>query len=259
MKKVVHERYYGNEKKPKNPFSNCKTPAEVFNLSRRIANETNLTLKRFGVVCSNDGDVLLKGEKHKIFNVEELIERDKITKDKNLIRYGRTEDKSESKDVAVNKGDASGLEKHYKRDYFLPLIDMLSAVSNQFLQHEGIPLEVLGGMKIYCRKGVWPPTQDKLYSFFKAYLQERAHFIKEQKGVLDIGTGTGILSFILQKFLDKDEVIHAVDLNDEAIKTASMNRSILNCEQNIKTHNFDIRMMSKFSDSQLDLFLKKEK
>lgn len=137
-KSAVIERYYGTKKKPKNPFQNCKTPVEVFHLSRRISAEIGTTLRRIGVVCNEEGQIQLKAESgHKVFNIEKYI----LTPE--LKKSPEPSDKSNKQ-----------IEKYFKRDYFLPFYDFLTAMSNQNMQHQGIQLEALNGQRIFCRAGV---------------------------------------------------------------------------------------------------------
>lgn len=161
------ERYYGTTKKPKNPFQNCKTPTEVFHLSRRISAEMGNTLRRIGVVCNEEGQIQLKGDSgHKIFNLQKFIE---------------TKKKSQEIPEKQNKQ----IEKYYKRDYFLPFYDYLTAISNQNMQHQGIQLESLNGQRIFCRAGVisnfkrsgLPPTSDS--TIFSKRISLRGHIILE--------------------------------------------------------------------------------
>lgn len=247
VKGQVFETYYGTKARPKDPFRNCQTPSEIFNLTRRIQAEISLKLKRIGVICSNDGDVCLKGEQHKIMNIDQVMRQ-----------RGKSETTGEHTSAdseLAKKDDLSSAEKFYKRDNFLPMIDMLQTISGQFLQHEGIKLDVLKGAKIHCRPGVWPPTYERLYDFYRAYLEDRTHLIKELQGVLEIGTGTGVLSAILSKYVGKPEVIHTIEINPEAVKTADMNKSILNLDSKIKNTKGDIRILSEMNDEQLDGWL----
>ena len=85
-------------------------------------------------MCSEEGVVSMKGGTQKIFNVEKII-----------TRYPETK---------TEQNEDKGVEKFYKRDYFLPLYDMLTAISTQNLQNEGIQLEALNGQNLYCRNGV---------------------------------------------------------------------------------------------------------
>lgn len=246
VKKDLHEQYFGDEKRPKNPFKNCKSALEVFHLSRRIQAEIGMTLRRIGIICSEEGEIRLKGDTKKIFQVEKFIT-------------------PAGSQLPAQKQDATGVEKYYKRDYFLPLYDMLTALSTQNLQHEGIQLEALNGQRLYCRKGVistqqvWPPTHERLYNFFKSYLEDKAHFFKELEGILEIGCGTGALSMILSKYTKKKETIHTLDVNPEAVKTVDMNKNILGIQDRITSVQADIKTLASMSDSQLSTFFENHK
>ena len=86
------------------------------------------------MICSEEGEAKFKGQNTKIFQVEKF--------------FG-------SKETNASKESTStSVEKYYKRDYFLPLYDMLTGLSTQNLQHEGVQLEALNGQRLYCRTGV---------------------------------------------------------------------------------------------------------
>lgn len=254
MKAILTEVYYGTRKRPKNPFRNCKSPKEIFNLSRRISLEINGKLKRIGAVCTEAGEVLLKGEQHKILDINRLAE---FTAEEPVKTpaAGTTFKPASTTELSTEQAKAD-MEKYYKRDYFLPVTTMLTAVSLQNLQFEGVKLDSMGGLKLYSRKGVWPPTFDRIYSLYRAYLDERSHFLKEVSGVLDVGTGSGVLAYILHKYLDKEQVIHAIDINPEAIKTVAMNSNILNLQHKINPVLLDFAELADLSDKDCDKVLK---
>jgi len=58
---MVEEFYYGTETRPKNPFKKCTSPAEIYNLSRRISIEQKNFLQRICIIVSNNGNLRLKG------------------------------------------------------------------------------------------------------------------------------------------------------------------------------------------------------
>lgn len=140
VKKDIHKKYYGTDKKPINPFKNCKSPFEIYHLSRRITMDINSKLNRIGVICTLEGSVLLKGEQHKILDMQSLISK---------LKYKRIDD-NDSKDVV----DIKESNKYFKRDIFLPMIELLSTISLQNMTIEGISMDVLNGKKLYGKRGV---------------------------------------------------------------------------------------------------------
>lgn len=61
MDKLMNELYFGTIKKPKNPFSKCKSANEVFNLNRKILIEKKNLLDRLCMVVNYDGSLRVKG------------------------------------------------------------------------------------------------------------------------------------------------------------------------------------------------------
>lgn len=251
VKQLIYGIYYGTEKRPRNPFKNSKSPKEVFNLSRKISLEIELFLRRLGVHCTADGDVLLKGENHKILNIEKLM-----TKLSTVQSKPQLEDPPKDSTAVSTEFEEANIEKFYKRDYFVPMIDVLAEISGQFLQQEGITLGVLGGKKIYVKDTVWPPTYERIYALFKSYLTERAHFIKECETVLDVGTGSGILPIILSQFTKSSTKIHAIDINEEALKSVDINKHIFNIGERVNTAKIDICELSNQTDKDSNKMLK---
>lgn len=88
------------------------------------------------MICTESGEIRMKDSSSKVFNIE---------------KYLKKQDTGETKSAESNDKD---IEKYYKREYFLPIYDMLTAVSSQNLQHEGVQIEALNGQRLYCRKGV---------------------------------------------------------------------------------------------------------
>lgn len=246
IKKILFDSYYGQ--KSGNPFRNCKAPSDIFHMARRISLEISMQLRKIGVVCTATGDVLLKGEQHKILDMEALSNSAHF-----LDKSGQPGSEVVSPDTA---------EKFYKRDLFLPVVDLLSTVSQQNLQIEGVKVEALNGKKLYCRRGVgaahqvWPPTHDRLFKLFKSFIDEKAFFMKEVKGVLEVGCGSGVLSFIALQLLNKKEKVHCFDLNLEAVKTVQMNKNILDLQDRVNEFKADVNMLATFDDSQFEYFAK---
>ena len=61
-KKKLYEQFYGTNKKPRNPFKNCKTNKDVFNLSRRIKMQIKSFLGRICMIVDYDATLRIKGE-----------------------------------------------------------------------------------------------------------------------------------------------------------------------------------------------------
>lgn len=96
----------------------------------------SFTLRRIGVICTDEGEVSLKSDSsNKILNISKYFKDAKYFE--------------ESPATANNE-----VEKYHKRNIFLPFYDMLTANSIQNMQHQGIQIESLNGQRVYCKPGV---------------------------------------------------------------------------------------------------------
>ena len=54
--------YFGDKRRIKNPFRNCKTPLEIFHVNRKIQQEKQSMLQRVLVLFNSDGSLRLEGQ-----------------------------------------------------------------------------------------------------------------------------------------------------------------------------------------------------
>lgn len=74
-------------------------------------------------------------------------------------------------------------------------------------------MTLLGKNKIYPQGPVWLPTNDTYLKLLEKYLAENT---SPRSNILDLGCGSGVLSFILGKQY-KSAKIWAVDSNNHAV------------------------------------------
>lgn len=91
---------------------------------------------------------------------------------------------------------------------------------------KGIKIESLNS-KIYPYFGVFTPTNRYYLELFNNVLEEQTTKFKFKKA-LDIGTGTGVLSFIMKK--KGIPIVTGVDINPWAIENAKFNSKKLKLE-----------------------------
>jgi len=106
-------------------------------------------------------------------------------------------------------------------------------------EKSGIPVEALSGKKIYPLYSVWSPTSQNYLSLLEDYLEEKRNMIKSRKNILDIGCGTGVLSFMtVQKVGSKD--VFAIDVNPKAVECTQLNTQLLDMTDSVKVEHFDV-------------------
>jgi tRNA1(Val) A37 N6-methylase TrmN6 len=227
IRKRLYEGYFGTEKNPENPFRNCKTPAEIFNLSRNIKFEIKMKLSRFGFVLLRNGEVNILHKEGSI--IQNNVNIQKICKE--FINNHEL--------MIMNSPNAYEENKFNKYDYFLSA-EMFEGIisANNYVQ-KGIGIPVLGDRKVYTSYGVFNPTRGDYLQLFDAYLRENIRDLKLRTNrCIDLGCGTGILSLIMSQF--ELPRIFAVDISDAAVTTTKSNAQALGYFDNIKAVKFDL-------------------
>lgn len=102
---------------------------------------------------------------------------------------------------------------------------------------------------------MWPPTYDRVYNLVDAYLADRSHVIRQLEGILDVGAGSGILSAILAKYVNRKEKIYALDINKEAVESINMNKNILGLQDKIFAQTADIVKLAENFETEVSNFL----
>lgn len=120
---------------------------------------------------------------------------------------------------------------------------METQAENTLREYEknGVEVEALGE-KIYPSGKVWLPTSEK-------YLHHYQYIINSISGgkdinFLDIGCGSGVLSFLFGKHFRKSRVC-AVDNNPEAVRTCNINAARLSL-RNVEAVEFDLKHQKDF-------------
>ena len=212
-KRSIARTNYGTQKKPQNPFKKCKTPSEIFNLSRRIKLNEKSLLARIYVIGNYDGTLRIKGESAVSGLLKSTIE-DSQRFENNKLGY-------------------------FKYEYLLPIPYWQGLHSADEYEKEGISIKSLDSKKIYPHHGVWSPTSQHYLSVLEKYIEENRNSLKHKKNILDVGCGTGILSFLLSVKCELKS-IYGIDLNPKAIECTRLNSQLLDLQSNIKAEKMDI-------------------
>lgn len=86
----------------------------------------------------------------------------------------------------------------------------------------GYRVKALDDLKIFPLYGVWIPTHKRLYKLLLDYIKQTPNILVGNKNIIDLGTGTGILSFILAK-RGKECKIYGIDKLYEAMRCTRLN------------------------------------
>jgi len=198
IEKTMKCSYFGTKKKPRNPFSHCKTPKEIFNLNRRILIEVKQSLNKIVFMINYDGSVRLKG------NFPSL----------NQLKLYLTRQFKDPK------------EPFLRHDYLIPYNIYKGMASAEAFEKAGIPLKVLDEKKIYPLYGVWSPTKQGYLELVADYIEKNPKKMKDAKQAIDLGCGTGVLSMLLllKGGLKK---VFGVDKSLIAVRNSRLNAEIL--------------------------------
>lgn len=121
-----------------------------------------------------------------------------------------------------------------KHDVLIPIHTFLTGIKSmdQWNEH-GVEIQCLKS-KIYPSFGVFTPTNQNYIELFNSTLEEIMKKNKTQNS-LDIGCGTGILSFIMKSKGISN--VTGIDINPWAIENANYNASKLNLKVNFQECN----------------------
>lgn len=206
---------------------------------------------RFGLVLLRNGEVNIQYKEistlQKNIHIQ-AINKDFINDHENLVtKYNQQND------------------KFLKYDYFISL-EMFEGVisSNNYIQ-KGIVISALGNRKVYSNYGVFNPTRQDYINLFDNYLRDNINEIeKTTKNCIDLGCGTGILSFLLSNYGLRR--VFAIDNNVKAIQATKMNAQSLGYHENIKdvlfdlkNHYYEEKASSKTEDKNYNLIVKSSK
>lgn len=223
IRKKVHGNFYGDKENMKNPFENCKSPKDVFNLSRNIKMSIKKELSRFGIKLYSTGELDIK------LNEQSFMKSNIMFED--ILKKNIKKHESEVSVIADNN------IKFNKHEYFISMEMLEGLLTVLKYSQKGINVSVLGDKKIYPMAGVFSPTREDYLNLLLKYVQENYKELKGMKA-LDLGCGSGILSFILADQGLRD--ITAVDINENAVMSCKNNAESLGYFDIIKTRKLNI-------------------
>jgi hypothetical protein len=224
-KEKILEQFYGTAKKPNNPFEKCKNPSEIFHLSQNIKTSINKMLSRIGFMLFKTGEVNILHKESSILrnnvNIQSVF--------KDLIDKYEEEYQDQSP-VA---------EKFSKHDFFVSCGLYEGIISSNSYITKGVEVPELGNRKVYPQYGVFNITRQDYISMFNRYLREHlVDFNFDSTNAIDLGCGTGILSFLLtQRGMKR---VFAVDNMENAVLATQSNAQALGYHDKIKTVRLDI-------------------
>ncbi|ELR23244.1 methyltransferase [Acanthamoeba castellanii str. Neff] len=122
---------------------------------------------------------------------------------------------------------------------------------------KGVPIAQLNNQPLKVRYNVFPPTRKDYLSLFANALQKGSpHYLApgEMRHCLEVGTGTGVLSFILNAHGAKR--VTGVDINEDAVLNAQENRALLGKnESELAFVRADLFPAATDSDAKYDLLV----
>lgn len=232
IRKNIYSHYYGDKKTMKNPFENCKNTNEIFNLSRNIKTSIKKDLSRIGYKVYKNGEIDIHFSEKSILN-----------KNTNLSQMLRD---------YINSYESSNESqiKFSKHDYFVSYESFESISSYLQQSQKGYEIKALNNRRIFPMYSVFNPSREDYIEIFNDYLKDLD--IKNIKIGLDIGCGSGILSYLMaQKGIEK---ILSIDNNPNAITCVKNNIETLGYMNRIETKEIDIVSdLEKTKDSKLNL------
>jgi len=215
-KKKLYAQFYGTSKKPRNPFKNCKNNAEIYNLNRRIKMQISNSLTRILFIVDYEANLRVKGQN---LTISETL--------KGIITPGLAQEVEQTK------------IGFYRHNFLIPVSFWQGIHTSDEWEKSGIIVEALLGKKVYPLYSVWSPTSQTYLSLLENYLEEKRNMVKSRKNVLDLGCGTGVLSYMfVQKTGLKD--VYAVDKNKRAVECTLLNTQLLDMTDSIKVGNLDV-------------------
>jgi tRNA/tmRNA/rRNA uracil-C5-methylase (TrmA/RlmC/RlmD family) len=236
IRKKMYENYYGTEKHPENPFRNCKSPKEIFNLSRNIKFDLKMKLSRIGFILLRNGEISVQ---HKNASI--------LQNNINIQAINKEFIKKHETSLIMNRSNSEE-NKFYKYDYFMS-VEMYEGIisTNSYIQ-KGISIKALGDKKVYTYYGVFNPTRQDYLELFDEYIRENIRDLKQNsKNCADLGCGTGILSLILSQ--NGIPRIYALDKIENAILAAKNNSQSMGYFDNIRVINFDVTENYRISEN----------
>ena len=211
IERLIRSSYFGNQKRPRNPFSHCKSPKEIFNLNRRILIELKQQMNKIMFMINTDGSVRLKGNFPTVNQLKPALTR-------------------QFKDPS---------DPFIKHDFMVPFNIYKGMASAESLEKSGIPIQALDGKKIYPLYGVWSPTRQGYVDLMADYIEKNPKKMKEVKYAMDLGCGTGVLSMTLAVKAGVKKV-YAVDKSLTAVRNTRLNAEIMELGDRVKAETMNL-------------------
>ena len=131
-------------------------------------------------------------------------------------------------------GKVSDRYKHYP--LFQSLDQIRAAKTMEEYKKNGVQIGLLNNKKIYPQGPTWMPTNQDYLKLFHDFISTR--FDAKPQSILDLGCGSGILSFLCAKAF-KSAQIWAIDNNPQAIETCTIKAAAFEMN-NISTVALDL-------------------
>jgi methylase of polypeptide subunit release factors len=137
----------------------------------------------------------------------------------------------------------------FKYDYLIPISYWQGVNSSEEYEKKGITISYLNDKKIYPKFSVWSPTSQHYLRLLDNYIDEKRAAIKNKRNILDIGCGTGVLSFMLASNGQAKHVF-ALDKNPAAVECTRINAQLLDLAGNVRAGILDVVESAKRTNSE---------
>jgi ribosomal protein L11 methylase PrmA len=108
---------------------------------------------------------------------------------------------------------------------WIPFRELRGIKTLKNYESKGVEIKVLK-QSIFPTGKIWLPTRQNYLELFDKYLTTTG-ITSQADTAIDVGCGSGVLSFILAKKMKKSSKIVGIDINENAVLTANINASRL--------------------------------
>lgn len=228
LRKQIFADYYGDTKKANNPFKNCKTPKDIFNLSRNIKINVKKELSRFGFKVFKSGELDIKHNDESFLNNNVMLT--------SVLKEYITKHEREVREYCKKLEDL----KFNKHDYFISFEKLEGALTYLRYTQKGFTVKVLNNKKIFPLHGVFNPSREDYLDLFNNYLQDNLKEIRSGniEKACDLGCGSGVLSYIMAA--NGIKKVLALDKDPNAVGSCKSNSESLGFIDNIQSIHYDL-------------------